>query len=112
MPNFHAFTNLYSNGDYVEQNCCVLVTTIYNPHSHLSAHIIEGKLKILGTNQKSEEIISFYLVATFIVMLLRGNVHVCLGCTKTWRPRISTVLHWGPPDVHMFGDDPSLVYIE
>ena len=34
-----------------------------------------------------------------------------LGCTKTWGPKISTVLHWRPPSVHIFYTDPSLVYI-
>ena len=35
-------------------------------------------------------------------MLLRGNTRVWLGCTETWSTRISTVLHWRPPDVHIF----------
>ena len=41
-------------------------------------------------------------LATFIAMSLRGNVHVRLGCTKPQSPRIGTVLHWRPPDVHIF----------
>ena len=49
---------LYSTSDYVEQNSHVLVTVIYN----LSTHIIEGKLKILETNHKYEEILHFYLI--------------------------------------------------
>ena len=40
-----------------------------------------------------------------------GNVQVCLGCTKTRSPRIGTVLHWQPPDVHIFDTDPSLILI-
>ena len=35
----------------------------------------------------------------------------CLRCTKTWNPRISMGLHWQPPNVHIFGIDPSLVKI-
>ena len=31
------------------------------------------------------------------------------GCTKTRSPGIGTVLHWRPPDIHIFGTDPSLV---
>ena len=31
--------------------------------------------------------------------------------TKAWSPGISTVLHWRPPDVHIFGTDPSLVTV-
>ena len=42
-------------------------------------------------------------------MLLRGNVHVCLGCIKTQYPEICTVLHWRPRDVHIVHNDPSLV---
>ena len=42
-------------------------------------------------------------------MPLRGNVHVWLGSTETQSPGISTVLHWQPPDIHIFGTDPSLV---
>ena len=30
-------------------------------------------------------------------------------CTKTQSPKIGTVLHWQPPDVHIFHTDPSLV---
>ena len=49
-------------------------------------------------------------LVTFIVMSSRGNVHVCLGCTKTQNPGIGTVLHWRPPDVHIFHTDPSLMH--
>ena len=49
---------------------------------------MEGKLIILETNQESEEITHFYdfipyfvHLETFIVILLRGNVHGWLGCT-------------------------------
>ena len=47
-------------------------------------------------------------LGTFIAMSYRGNVHVWLGCTQMWSPEVSTVLHWQPPDVHIFGSDPSL----
>ena len=30
--------------------------------------------------------------------VIKGNVHVWLGCTKMRNPRIGTVLHWRPPD--------------
>ena len=36
--------------------------TLKNLKSRLSTHKIEGKLKILGTNQKHEEIIHIYLI--------------------------------------------------
>ena len=66
----------------------------------------------MGTNKKSEEIISFYLIfvhlGTFIVMWLGGNVHVWLGCTKRRSPGIGTALHWQPLNVHIFGIDPYL----
>ena len=48
-------------------------------------------------------------LGTFIAMSLRGNVHVCLGCTL-WSPEIGTVLHRQPPDVHTFDTDPSQKY--
>ena len=38
----------------------------------------------------------FVHLRTFTEMSLRGNVHVSLGCTKMWNPRIGTVLHWRP----------------
>ena len=31
------------------------------------------------------------------------------GCTKMRNPGIGTVLHWRPPDVHIFDTDSSLV---
>ena len=76
---------------------------------------MEGKLKILGTNKKSEENVRISLTFCvfwdfFIVMSLSGNVHVWLGCTKMRCPEIDTVLHWRPPDIHMFHTDPSLLY--
>ena len=74
---------------------------------------MEGKLKILGTNKKSEEIIQVSLIfcpfEDFNSMSLRGNVHVYLGCTKTRSPEFGTVLHWRPPDVHILDTDPSLL---
>ena len=39
-----------------------MVYPYVQPQSRLSAHITEGKLKLLGTNKKSEEIISLYLI--------------------------------------------------
>ena len=57
----------------------------------------ERKLKILKTNQKSEEIEHIYLMfcgfEDFNVLWLIGNIHVCLGCTKTPSPEIGTVSH-------------------
>ena len=43
-------------------------------------------------------------------MWLRGNIHAWFGCTKTRSPEIETVLHRCPPDVDIFGTDPSLVF--
>ena len=43
----------------------------------------EGKITILGRNQKSEEIIQVYLIfyafGDIICDIIGGNVHVCLG---------------------------------
>ena len=60
---------------------------------------MKGKLKILETNQKSEVITQFYPNYIFIVMLLRGNTYVWLGCTE--KNEIGTVMHWQPPNVHI-----------
>ena len=46
-------------------------------------------------------------LGTYIAMSLRGNVHVWMGCTKTRSTEISMVLHWQPPNVHIFGTDRS-----
>ena len=81
----------------------------------MSVHKIEGKLKILGTNKKSEEIICIYLVfyafGHFYCDVVKRKRPCCLECTKTRSPGIGTVLHWRPPDVHIFGTDPSLMKI-
>ena len=73
---------------------------------------MEGKLKILETNKKSEEIISFYLIFRafdhFYCDVVKRKCP-CLGFTKMRNPGIGTVLHWRPPDVHIFHTDPSLV---
>ena len=34
-----------------------------------------------------------------------------MGCTKPRSPGIGTILHWQPPDVHIFGTNPSLLLI-
>ena len=36
------------------------------------------------------------------MMSFSGNIHVWLGCTKTWSPGIGMVMHWQPPDVTIF----------
>ena len=58
------------------------------PQSFFSTHKMEGELKILEINQKSENMIHIHLVfvqlRTFIAMSLRGNLDVWLECTKTW----------------------------
>ena len=41
-------------------------------------------------------------------MSLRRYVYFWLGCTKTQSPKIGAILHWRPPDVHIFHIDPSL----
>ena len=73
---------------------------------------MEEKLKILDRNQKYEKVYAlipyFVHLGTFIVMSLRRNVYVWLGCTKTQSSKIGVVLHWQPPDVHIFHTDPSL----
>ena len=48
-------------------------------------------------------------LGTLVLMSLRGNVHVWLGCTKMQGPGIGMVLNRQPPYVHIFGTDPSLV---
>ena len=53
---------------------------------------------LLETNQKSEEILHAYLIFcvfgdTFYCDVVKGNVHVFVGCTKTQDPGIGTVLH-------------------
>ena len=95
---------------YVEQDCHVLVTMHH--YLNLSAHTIEGKLKILERNQKSEKILRFYLIfcvfMDFYCDVVKRNVHVWLGCIKTPNPGIGTVLHC-PPDVHKCGTVPLLL---
>ena len=80
-----------------------------------TSHIMEEKLKILETNQKSEDITHFYPIfcalEDFYCNVVKRNVHVWLGCTKIRNPEISTVLHWRPPDIHIFHTDPSLICI-
>ena len=82
------------------------------PQSSLSAHILEGKLKILDRNQKYEDIFRFYPVfcgfRDFYCDAIMRNIHVSLGYTKTWSPEICTVLHWRPLDIHIFHTHPSL----
>ena len=51
---------------------------ILQPPLHLSAHIMEGKPKILGTNPKSEEIISFYPI--FLCILRTCSDYVQQNC--------------------------------
>ena len=51
----------------------------------------------------------FVHLGTFIVILLTGNIHVKLGCTKMRNSGIVTVLHWWAPDVHIFNTNPSLL---
>ena len=81
----------------------------------MSVHIIEGKLKILGTDKKSEEIFkeSVYLIfcasGHFYCDVVKRKRLCCLECTKTRSPGIGIVLHWRPPDIHIFGTDPSLI---
>ena len=84
------------------------------PQFRLLTHINEGKLKILDRNQKYEDIICFYCIfrafgSFYYDVVMIPNVHVCLGCTKTRSPEFGMVLHWRPPDVHIFHTDPSLV---
>ena len=53
----------------------------------LSADITDGKLKILGINEKSEEIISFLIFCAsghFYCHVVKKKCPCCLGCTKTW----------------------------
>ena len=54
-------------------------------------------------------ITNFVRLDILIAMSLTGNVHVWLGCSKMWSPKIGAVLDWQPPDVHIFGTDPSLI---
>ena len=104
---FSNTVSLYSN--YI----AMFWLRLFLPQSLLSAYITEGKLKILGTNKKSEEIISLHLIfcafGHFYCDFLKRKRPVCLGCTRTRSPRISTVLLWRPPDVYIFHTDPSLI---
>ena len=88
------FADFHSN--YTEQNCHVLVVILYKLNLACQ-HIIEGKLKILETNQKSEEILHIYLIifvsGDFYCDLFKRNIHASLRCTKTRSPRIGTVSH-------------------
>ena len=81
--------------------------------SHTQTSVPCGTLKYWEQTRNLKKLcalISYFVhLDTFIVMSWRRNVHVWLGCTKTRRPGIGTVLHWRPPDVHIFGTDPSLV---
>ena len=45
----------------MEQKCHVLVTTLYNLNLACQHILMEGKLKILGTKLKSEEILHVHL---------------------------------------------------
>ena len=63
----------------------------------------------MGTNNKLQTFNPYFVHFKILVaMLLRGNVHVWLGCTKIPSPVISTALHLRPPNVHIFHTDPSL----
>ena len=61
-PVFMQLQTLYSTSDYAEQNCHVFVIRLYRFNSAYQLNIIEGILKIVGTNKKYEEIISFDLI--------------------------------------------------
>ena len=58
--------------------------------SLLSTHIMEGKLKIMKTHQKSEEIVYIYLIffafGDFYYDVIKNKRHVWLGCTETRSP--------------------------
>ena len=58
----HIFIHLQTimvNKRYVKQNCHVLVTTFYNPKACLTTHIMEEKLKILGTTRNLKKLYTF-----------------------------------------------------
>ena len=58
----------------------------------MSAHIFEGKVKILGTNKKSEEIVSFYLIfCAFNKFNCDEGVSCVSQCLSA--PSIPNVLH-------------------
>ena len=103
---------LYSTIDYVEQNCHVLVATMYNFNLACQLTKLKENLKYWEQTRNMKKLLAFtsYFVhlGTFIAILLRGNVHVWLGFTKMQSPGIGTVLHWRPPNVHICGTDPSL----
>ena len=70
---------------------------------------MEGKIKVLGRNQNSEQIEHVYLI------FCAFGYFYCdvfkMGCTKIQSPRIGTVLQWRPPNVHIFGTDPFTLLI-
>ena len=77
---------------------------------------MKGRVKILGTNNKSEEIINGYLIfCTFSHLycdVVKRKRPCCLECTKMRNPGIGMVFNWQPPDVHIFGTDPSLLFTD
>ena len=85
---------LYSISDYIQQNCHFLVTTLYNlnltcQHIQLKENLNYWKQT---TNLKKfcTFILYFCVFMDFNCDVVKRNVHVCLGCTKTWNPGIST----------------------
>ena len=83
-PFYPIFSYIYRLlQQYVEQNCHVLVSTIFTSISSLDNTYNGKKFKILETNQKSEDITHAFIpyfvhLGTFIVISLTGNVHVSL----------------------------------
>ena len=68
---------------------------------------------MVDRNQKYEDILPFYCIfrafGSFYCDVVILNIHACLGRTKTRSPEFGTVLHWRPPDVHIFHTDQSLL---
>ena len=78
---------LYSIIDYVEQNCHVLVTTLYNFNLACQLTKLKENLKYWEQTRNMKKLLAFssYFVhlGTFNAISYRGNVYVWSGCTKT-----------------------------
>ena len=63
---------------------------------------------IMSADKKITLLSHTYAFGDFYCYKIRGNIHVCLGCTKMWSPRISTVVHCNIPNVHILCTNPFL----
>ena len=85
-PNFFAFADFYTGRDYIEQKWHVLLLTLYNlslPCQHIQWKKNIKYWKHTRILKKFCTFMSYFVhLGTFIAMLLRGNIHAWLACTK------------------------------